>query len=300
MIEVGEITVLESSDGSDHPIGSGMNSVFVFGNRYSPDLLEGRVPESDQTSVDLLAESGVVGMILDKHAAARSPTRILILGYLVNEVGDVLNTIDHALPAPSPLPVDRPRAKMILNVGVSMNSGKTRAAMACCQALAHSGEKVLAAKVTGTAGVADIEGLQSAGAIFVADFTHLGWPSTYLADKDDLISIFQRLDAQAGSDPGAFWVVEISDGLLQRETAMLLRDSYVRGRIHRLILSASDALGAVGGLSVLKDDFGLTPHALSGRMTASPLMVKEIRSRTDIPVFDSTRVDVEVLRQILV
>src|SRR5690606_20885374 len=97
----------------------------------------------------------------------------------------------------------------------------------------------------------------------------------------------------------AYWVAEISDGILQRETAMLLRSDAVRSRIHRLVFSASDALGAIGGLTVLRDQFGLVPDAISGRLTGSPLMVRELRANTDIPIFDNRAEDVGPLRQIL-
>ena len=60
------------------------------------------------------------------------------------------------------------------------------------------------------------------------------------------------------------WVVELADGVLQSETAMLLASPEVQSRIHRLVFCAGDALGCIGGLKVLQDRFGLVPHAISG------------------------------------
>jgi hypothetical protein len=57
---------------------------------------------------------------------------------------------------------------------------------------------------------------------------------------------------------------------------MLLKNEYVRARIHRLIFSASDAFGAIGGLTVVDKEFDLNPDAISGRCTSSPLMIREL------------------------
>ena len=141
--------------------------------------------------------------------------------------------------------------------------------------------------------------MQDAGAESISDFSHLGYPSTYMLEESNLINIFENLDARYAASPGKYWVVEIADGIMQRETAMLLRNEYVRTRIHRLVFSASDAFGAIGGIRVLKDEFGLTPDAISGRCTSSPLMIRELHQRTDIPVYNNVIRDLKQLSEIL-
>ena len=301
VVSIGYPDVLEDKDGRLTPITDHPHAIYVYGTRYSPDEVAGVMPEDNEPVVDLLVASGVVGIARERHASVGKPTRIEILGYALDGNGKVLNTVEQAPPRQtSPDSNGRQRARMILNVGTSMNAGKTQSAVACCKVLASRGHAVRAAKVTGTAAPNDLLRMKDAGASEIADFSYLGWPSTYLIDEPDLIGIFERLDAEYGADPSAFWVVEFSDGILQRETAMLLRSDAVRSRIHRLIFSASDALGAIGGSRVLADEFGLVPDALSGRLTAAPLLVRELRAATDIPVFDNMAVDVEALRRILV
>jgi hypothetical protein len=142
--------------------------------------------------------------------------------------------------------------------------------------------------------------MQDAGAEKVSDFSHLGYPSTYLLRLPEVRQIFRDLDARFANNPKKFWVVEFADGILQRETAALLRDEYVRSRIHRLVFSAADSFGAIGGLRVLEEEFGLVPDAISGRCTSSPLTVKELAERTKIPVFDNVIRDLKLLSRILI
>ncbi|MDE0406783.1 MAG: hypothetical protein OXN81_02900 [Alphaproteobacteria bacterium] len=300
VLHVGEHNSLENRHGRIHMIADGSRAVFVFGARYAPDAFEGRVPERRVREADLLARSGIVGLVRTKNSLVKDPTTIEILGHVVDREGSPLNTRDHPLAIPRrPLRRDRQRAKMILNVGTAMNSGKTTSAIACCRALAGMGYAVRASKVTGTASLKDILHMQDAGAESVSDFTSLGFPSTYLLEEHELFGLFENLDAKYANNPAKFWVVELSDGILQRETAMLLQNVWLRSRIHRLVFSAADVFGALGGIQVLRDRFGLVPDAISGRCSSSPLLIRELRDQSDIPVFDNVRLDLRQLGEIL-
>lgn len=296
---IGEHSTLENKSGRIHIIRNGSKSIFVFGNRYAPDYFEGIVPGQMLPVVDLLARSGMVGLVKTKNAIRKDPTRIKILGYVCDAAGNVLNTRDFPLVKPKNSTKKTPRARMILVCGTSMNSGKSMAAAACCWTLSAMGHKVKAAKVTGTASLKDILHMNDAGAHSFADFTHLGFPSTYMLSEDELLHVFNTLDLKYANNPSNFWVVEFADGIIQRETAMLLHAPEVRARIDKLIFCAGDAFGAIGGLQVLKERFGLVPDALSGVCSSSPLHVRELSAFTDIPVFNSLTVDNKQLGQIL-
>ena len=142
--------------------------------------------------------------------------------------------------------------------------------------------------------------MNDAGAHPYTDFTYLGYPSTYLLPKEEVLSIFNRLDLKYANNPRNFWVVEFADGINQRETAMLPSSPEVTSRIHRFVFCASDAFGAVGGLRVLDEMFDLVPDALSGVCSGSPLHVREIAEFTDIPVFSSLAPDARELVKILI
>lgn len=297
---IGQHSTLENVSGRIHAIHNGSKSIFVFGNRYAPDYYEGFVPKECFREVDLLARSGIIGEIRTKNTLIKDPTKVDILGYVCTGDGQVLNTTQFPLIAPKTRTKKTPRSQMILVCGTAMNSGKSMAAVACCWVLASLGYNVRASKVTGTASLKDILHMNDAGATHYTDFTLLGHPSTYMLDKEDLLDVFNVLDLKYANNPKNFWVVELADGIIQRETGMLLKSDEVRSRIHRLIFCANDAFGAIGGLKILDEQYGLKPDAISGVCSSSPLHIRELSSFTDIPVFNSANPDQRMLKQLLV
>lgn len=299
---IGHHQSLENRFGRIHKISVGSRALFVFGNRYAPDHYEGVVPEHFTADVDLLARSGVVGEVRHRNTILQEATRVRILGYLVDPDGKPLNTRDFPAFQPSQSEKDprKKRAKLILVVGTAMNSGKSVTAAACCWALTAMGYNVRASKITGTASLKDILHMNDAGARIYTDFTSFGYPSTYLCSRDEMLRIFNQTDLKYGNTASNFWVVEFADGILQRETAMLLESEDVKSRIHKLIFCAGDALGAIGGIKVLQDRFNLAPDAVSGVCSSSPLAVQELREFTNIPVFDNMARDLNQMSEILV
>jgi len=295
---IGQHSSLENVSGRIHRIYDGTKAPFVFGNRYAPDYYEGFVPEKIPDEVDMIARSGIIGTVETKNSLIKDPTKVRVLGYVCDEAGNVLNTRKFPLIKPRTKIKKHPRAKMILVCGTSMNCGKSMAAAATCWALTLMEYNVRAAKATGTASLKDILLMNDSGAQHYADFTYLGYPSTYLLEKQELIEIFNQLDLKYANNPKNFWVVELADGIIQRETRMLLESEEIRSRIYKLIFCASDAFGAIGGLNILKS-LDLTPDTLSGVCSSSPLHIRELKEFTDIPVFNSAEPDRNNLRKIL-
>lgn len=300
VVRMGQHSSLENAHGRIHMIHNGTKAVFVFGNRYAPDYYEGIIPAGMTSEVDLLARSGLVGLVKTKSPLVKDPTRIKIFGYICDRERNVLNTKDYSLVQPKKSLKTLPRSPMILICGSSMNSGKSMAAVACCRTLHSLGYNVRASKVTGTASLKDILHMNDAGASRYSDFSHLGYPSTYLLPEYEVLNIFNRLDLKFANNPKNFWVVEFADGIIQRETALLLNSPEVRSRIHRLIFCAVDAFGMVGGIRILKERFGLTPDALSGVCSSSPLHIRELSEFTNIPLFNSVGENADDLTRILV
>ena len=297
---VGFHSTLENKQGRIHVINDGSRAVFVFGSRYAPDAYEGVVPEDLPREADMLARSGMIGVVRQKNANIKDPTRVEVLGYVCDADGTVLNTRSFPLiKEPKTRQKGRRRARLVLVVGTAMNSGKSVTAAAICWALTAMGHKVRGSKVTGTASLKDILRMEDAGASPVADFTHFGWPSTYLLEREQLLEIFNKLDLKYANNPGNYWVVEFADGILQRETAMLLECPEVKARIHRLVFAAHDALGAIAGVDILRRRFGLTPDAISGLCSASPLAIQELSEFTDIPVVSNTQRDLNQWSKII-
>ena len=291
---------LENKEGRIHDVNDGSRAVFVFGNRYAPDAYEGVVPDELPREVDMLARSGMVGTVRHKNANVKDPTRVEVLGYICDRQGRILNTRDFPLIRdPKEHAKGHRRAKLILVVGTAMNSGKSVTAASICWALATMGHKVRGAKVTGTASLKDILLMEDAGASPVADFTYFGYPSTYLLEREQLLDIFNKLDLKYANNPGNYWVVEFADGVLQRETAMLLACDDVKERIHRLVFASHDALGAVAGVDILRSRYALKPNAISGLCSTSPLAIQELSEFTDIPVVSNTQRDLNQWSKII-
>lgn len=290
---------LESTSARIHTIHDRTRAVFVFGNRYAPDHYEGMVPEQPVTDADMIARSGLIGEMKCHNERIGMPTRIRILGYICDGEGSVINTRDHILIHPRKNERNGAGAKLVLCVGTSMNSGKSYTAAACCYALSSLEKTVRAAKVTGTASLKDILLMEDCGAQHIADFTYLGHPSTYMLDEDELMHVFNTIDFKYGNNPRNYLVIEFADGIFQRETAMLLKNPQIRQRIHKLIFCAADSAGVVGGLKVLNENFDLTPNAISGLCSSSPLAVREISEFTDLPILKSMERDFKRIGKII-
>lgn len=211
----------------------------------------------------------------------------------------MLNTKDFNQIKPNSTKKNSKRSKLILNIGTSMNSGKSKSAAACCYVLSSLGKKVRFSKITGTASLKDILQAEDMGAEIVNDFTFMGYPSTYMLEEEELLHIFNSIDLKYANNPVNYWVVEIADGILQRETAMLLHNPIIQQRFHKLIFSANSALGAIGGIQILKEKFNLIPDAISGICSSSPLVVRELQKLINLPVFNNMNPDIKKIFKIL-
>lgn len=289
--QLGHHTMLESVSARLHMIHDKTRSVFVYGNRYASDHYEGFVPEGNKKEVDLIARGGVIGEVACQNDLIPSPTKVKVLGYICDADKNIINTRDHVLINPKKEPTSKKRSKLILCVGTSMNSGKSYTAAACCYAISSMDKIVRAAKITGTASLKDILLMQDCGAQHIADFTYFGYPSTYMLEMNELLNIFNGVDMKYGNNLKKYLVYEFADGIMQRETEMLLNHPDVKKRIHKLIFCAGDAAGVKGGIEILQNRFDLKPDAISGLCSSSPLAIREIQSFTDIPIIKSMERD---------
>lgn len=296
---MGQHRTLESKSARIHTIQEGTRAVFVLGNRYAPDYYESFLPKTLGRTIDLTARSGLVGTVSIQNMKIAAPTIVDVLGYVCDGQGKVVNTRDHVQIKPKNKIKSLKRAKLILCVGTAMNSGKSHAAATCCYALSSMNKKVRAAKVTGTASLKDLLLMEDCGAEPVADFTYLGFPSTYMLSEEELLYIFNSIDLKYGNNRSNYLVVEFADGILQRETAMLLRMEEVKTRIHKLIFCGNDAFGVIGGIRLLKDQFNLEADAISGVCTSSPLHIRECRQFIDLPILKSAEIDHQAVYEII-
>lgn len=270
------------SQNNRHRLYEGDLFVGVFGNRYAADAYEGEVIDTDDLCI--LTGVGMVGTFKSKNQLVRDTTKVSFVGYVVDEAGKRLNLKE--LQFERNRPVAMP-ANLIIVVGTGMNSGKTTTAARLIKALSLQGMSVGACKLTGSVSNHDPDELMSAAAQCFVDFSDYGFPSTYLAEKDELLDLFHTLLAKLEKARTDVIIMEIADGLIQRETAMLLADPLIRQAARGVILSADSSLAALSGVERVQR-LGYPLLAVSGKFTASPLAVKEYEAEGGtVPVASS-------------
>jgi len=284
VLSLGKHSTIENANGMIMNIFPGDRIIGAFGHRYATDQFEGSVPAAWDEECDLLSIGGVCGEVLSAHSAIGLPTRLRLLGAVCTEQCRPLNLRQFTHTAP----ILRPTGQVILVVGTAMNSGKTTTVGTLARALTRAGFRVAAAKVTGTAAGKDGRFFASCGATPVLDFTHCGLPSTAMLEREDLLLVYQELLSRLASTRPDYTIVEIADGIFQRETRMLLESPTVHASVDHLFFSAGDSLGAECGVRRLREtDWPL--RAVAGRVTASPLASREVEDETGVPCLSIAR-----------
>jgi len=279
---IGYHSALQLPDGRRKHLFVRDEIVVAYGNRYAPNQFEAVVPKT-LGPCQLVAAGGVAAKALSWHSnVTKGATQITPIGLLAGQTGDPANLRDYALPSIERLPSRRP--PIVAVVGTAMDSGKTQTAGHLVKGLSHAGLRVGYAKVTGTGAGGDMWFLRDAGSNLVLDFTDAGAVSTYLLSAAEMERIFVTLVAHLTKARLDCIVLEIADGVLQRETSALLASDVFREAVGGVIFASCDAMGAVAGAAWLKSR-NLPLVALSGVLTASPLQREEASKATGLPIF---------------
>lgn len=286
VIETNKHTRIQLQDGINHTIYPGDRLLMAFGTRYATSQLEGFVPKDLLSEYHVLGQGGVVGEVKHMHVKyeERGPTRLKLIGYATKN-GQVLNThyygprleeksFEGRVPS---------GAKVILSLGGSMDSGKTTTAGYLCRGIRAAQSNVSYIKLTGTVYNKDKKFVQDCGAHQALDFADFGFPSTYMYELPRLLNLYQSLLDRTELVNPDYIVIEIADGLLQRETSMLLSSTSFMSTVDEVIYSDGNSTGALFGIQHLLSN-RIRPFAICGSMTASPLLIEEVQAFTEIPV----------------
>lgn len=276
---LGQHKHLELECGRRARLFPGDEIVLAYGHRYAPDQFEAEVP-ADVGPCHMVAAGGIAARVLSRHDRMMAPTRVLPLGVLADETGRPLNLARFALPSRA-LPPNRPITIAVL--GTSMNAGKTETATHIIRGLKAAGLRVGAAKVTGTGAGGDAWSMRDAGAFEVLDFGDVGMPSTYLAAADAVEDGLCTLVAELTRSGAQAIVLEVADGVFQRETAALVESDTFRRAVDSVVFAAGDAMGSVGGIAWLRER-RLPVVAAGGVVTASPLASREAARMIGVPL----------------
>ena len=280
---IGHHGYLHMPNGRRRHLFAGDQIVVAYGNRYASNQFEAVVPDT-LGPCNLVAGGGMAARAVSWHVSiAKGPTEITPLGLLADADGARINLSRFAL---EPVALSKEyRPTTIAVVGTSMDSGKTQTAVHLVRGLIASGLSVGYAKVTGTGAGGDYWWLKDAGADPVLDFTDVGMASTYLASPEQVEGALVSLVGHVASHGVDAVVIEIADGVLQRETAALLSSATFARVVGGIVLAAQDSMGALAGVRWLRERS--TPVlALSGVLTAAPLQIVEARDATGLPIHD--------------
>lgn len=280
--EVGQHACLQLPDGRRKRLFAGDEIVVAYGNRYAPNQYEAVVPRSFGPC-QLVAGGGVAARVVSWHSRMREATQITPIARIAGPSGTPANLRDYALRSLDAIPALHPRTLVVC--GTSMDSGKTQTAAYLVKGLSLAGLRVGFAKITGTGSGGDTWLLKDAGANPVLDFTDAGLASTYLEPAWEIQRIFTTLVGHLTLANVDAIVLEIADGVLQVETAALLKSAVFSANVDGVLFASGDAMGALAGESWLRRN-RLPLIALSGIVSSSPLQSQEAAKSTGLPVLD--------------
>jgi hypothetical protein len=276
----------------------------VLGKRRALKGFVGDVPDKIKTGdkLNLLNMGGVIGVCKGHHSSLSDAIEVEVLGIAVSEpsaVADgltsvietnvendatsfrarserslqagtlalpVLNIADNALKPTDKLHASAP---IVIVAGTCMNSGKTVAATEIIKQAHHAGLKVAGAKMSGVAALRDTLNMQDSGAEWTASFLDCGLPST--VDYGDLSPVAKAILNHLNSFEPDLIVVELGDGIVGGYAVdSVLKDFEIKNAISSFVFCASDYVGVIGGIQVLKN-LGLEIDVIAGSVTDSQM-----------------------------
>ena len=271
---------IELQNGRKANLNPGDTIVVAYGDRYATDQFEAEVP-LDLGRTNLVATGGVAAKMLSRNSGIRAATEITPLGLLADRQGTPINLRQFALPHRD-APEVRPPVFAVL--GTSMNSGKTTTNQALATGLSRAGYKVGTAKVTGTGSGGDFWAMVDAGAAEVVDFTDAGYSATYKVPLQQLESIMIDLVAHLTARQCDVILVEVADGILQEQNVDFIVSPVFTSLVDGIFFAAGEAMGATFGLDRLAAQ-GLPVRGLSGKLTASELLIREAERAIKVPIY---------------
>ena len=280
---IGKHTRIESSEGKNKYILPGDFIMGAFGNRYATGQMEGYVPSTYQTTYHILGQGGAIGVLKSIHERYEQvgPTTLSLVGYIVDAYGEVINTKHLSGKAlTNKFILLNANVKTIISLGTSMDSGKTTSAAFLARGLKLAGKKVVYFKLTGTVYSKDKKMVRDYGADISIDFSDFGFPSTYMCSTDEILKLYNRLLEQVIPVNPDYIIVEIADGLLQRETHALIHNERFMNGISGVLFSSGDSMSAISGADMLLQ-LGCNVIGVTGLFTRSPLLIDEVKSKSE-------------------
>ncbi|MGZ0017284.1 hypothetical protein [Yeosuana sp. AK3] len=282
---IGKHTRMQCVDGNSRFILEDDYIMAAFGNRYATEQMEGKIPDTYQTTYHVLGQGGAIGVIKNIHQKFElvGPTTLSLVGYIVDDQGVVINTKNIHNMFESYKLSKQNNPKIILSLGTSMDSGKTTSAAFLANGLKKANKKVAYIKLTGTVFTKDKNFVRDYGADVCVDFSDFGFPSTYMCSNNELKELLSNTLKYVNQFSTEFIIMEIADGLLQRETWNLIHNKTISENVFGVIFSSMDSMSAISGAKLLSD-LNFNVIGVTGLFTTSPLLINEVQLKSHYTV----------------
>ena len=256
--------------------------VVCYGHRYAPDQFESIVPEN-LNACHLVAGGGIASLMRHKSPKVKPATEIQPLGLIGDKDGQVLNLKDFSVINQDKLKNTTKDIPIILVAGSSMNAGKTTTVASIIKGLSDDGFNVGAAKVTGTGSGCDLWHFIDAGVGHAIDFSDAGFATTYLMSNKSLVTVFNQMVTYLKSKKVDVIIIEVADGILQKETKALLETTEIINATTAMYYTSGDSSSAIFGCHWL-NKIGYDVSAISGVVSSNPLGCIEITQSISTPI----------------
>jgi dethiobiotin synthetase len=259
---------LELPSGRLAKINAGDVLLGVLGKRRALKGFVGDVPASLKKGdrLHLLNMGGLIGICKGHHSSLSDAIQVEVIGAACDEDENVLNIADRAL---KPTNLLETCAPVVVVAGTCMNSGKTVAATEIIKQAHHAGLKVAGAKLSGVACLRDTLNMEDHGAISTASFLDCGMPST--VDAGNLAPMAKAVLNKLNESEPDLIVVELGDGIVGGYAVdSILQDAQIRAATSAFVFCASDYVGVIGGVEVLRR-LGIEIDVVAGSVTDSQM-----------------------------
>jgi hypothetical protein len=283
---------VEDVHGRMVPLRDGDVLAGVLGSRRALRGYAGEVPEAlaPGATVNVLNLGGVLGRCTSVNPEIGPPYEAEVLGAILDfpAAGDRLGRPAHirrgAIPPAEELTL---RAPIVFIAGTCMDAGKTVAGTAIVRGLTRAGLRVVGAKLTGVSLRRDVLSMGDAGAIEGLSFTDCGIVSTRA--EEALPAARGLLNRADHGDPDVV-VAELGDGILgEYGVEHLLSAPDLMAKAGALVFCAPDPVAAWGGVTLLRERWGLTPSVISGPVTDNEVGSRFVRDSLGIAAWNARR-----------
>lgn len=286
---IGQLQELELAHGRPSTLSLDDEIIICFG--HSSSEREASIP-IDLQSCHLIASGGIAALVNSHHASAKALTVIEPIGLLADCNQRCINLRDLALPKLVSL---FPHPFTIAVMGSSTHAGSTTPTL--IYSLMQAGYQVGAAKITGTGSGRNTWLMTDAGAKFVLDFTHAGFPSTCRIGPEQVDFIVDTLITHLSVARMDIIVLEVLEDWACQETTSVLNSKIFAKIVDAIVFTPSDAMSAIAGAEIIKHQ-GLPLTAIGGQLIESSLVSAGITAVTGLPVLDTALLSPEKVTEV--